>query len=382
MRKATIAALILLVASLSLASCQPSAIVTTPAPTVSSTASPKASSAWDNTVAAAKQEGKLVISTSNTPPVREAIAKAFKDRFGIEIEYIGGGKGSELAAKLLAERDAGLFNQDIYIGGTTTILTALKPVGAVDSMESMLMLPGVLDKKLWMGGDYLWSDAGHTIMVILAMPNPGESIVVNTNKVKTGEIKVYDDIINPKWKGQIVLNDPTIQGAGQRFVGGVATKVKNWDYMVSLAKLEPMINRDQRLQIESVAKEKYAIGLGIEPNLVTEFLQAGAPIVEILPQDDFTLSAGPNDMAVINKAAHPNAAKVFVNWILDKEGQTVLSKAGGLASIKTDVPTDHLTPQRRLDPSKKYFVIDSEAYIMTEPASMAKAKEIFGPLMK
>ncbi len=343
---------------------------------------PPAASNWNAVVAKAKEEGKLVMSTSNTPVVRQALAKGFKDAYGIEIEFIGGGKGSELGAKLLTERQAGLYLQDIYIGGTTTILNDLKPAGALDPLEPALMQPEVLDKKLWIGGDYLWADRDRKVIVLLLQPTAGQSCIVNTTMVKPGEIKVFDDFLNPKWKEKIILNDPTVQGPGQRFVGGAAVKIKDWDYMKQLAKQKPFINRDQRLQVEWVARGKYAIGLGMEPNLITEFLNAGAPIVEILPEDDFTASAGPNDLALINRAAHPNAAKVFINWILGKEGQTILSKSGGLGSVKTNVATDHLTPMRKLDRNKKYFIIDHEDYILKEKEYIAKSREVFADLLK
>lgn len=90
-------------------------------------ASPQAAGNWNTVVAKAKEEGKVVISTSNTPVVRQALAKGFKDAYGIDLEFIGGGKGSELGAKLLKERQAGMYLQDVYIGGTTTILNDLKP---------------------------------------------------------------------------------------------------------------------------------------------------------------------------------------------------------------------------------------------------------------
>ncbi len=359
-----------------------SIILVQPSVVRAAAAATPAASAWSDLVAKAREEGKLVISTSHTPAVRQAVAKAFKAAYGVDIEYIGGGKGSELGRKLLNERRAGLYVQDVYIGGTTTILTDLKPAGAIDPLEPVLMLPDVLDRKMWLGGDYLWADRDRKIIVLLLMPTPGQSSIINTDLVKPGEIKVYDDYLNPKWKDKIVLNDPSVQGPGLRFVGVTAVKVKSWDYMKELAKQNPVINRDQRLQVEWVARGKYAIGLGMQTDLPTEFIKAGAPIKEVIPEDDFVASAGPNDLAMINRAAHPNAAKVFVNWILSKEGQTVLSQASGLSSIKTNVPTDHLAPARRLDRAKKYFIVDHEDYVLREKEYAAKAREVFADLLK
>ncbi len=337
---------------------------------------------WNAVVAKAKEEGKVVISTSHTTAVREAVAKGFKNTFGIEIEYIGGAKGAELGTKLVAERRAGLYLQDIYIGGPTTIISTLKPAGAVDPLEPVFSQPDVLDKKLWIGGDHLWVDRERKIIIFLLMPTSGQCNIINTTMVKPGEISVYDDYLNPKWKNKIIMNDPTVSGPGQRFVGPTAVKIKGWDYIRELVKQKPAISRDQRLQVEGVARGKYAIGLGMQTDLTTEFINTGAPILEIVPEDNINASAGASTLALVNRAAHPNAAKVFINWILGKEGQTILSKSTGTASIKTNVTTDHLRPARRLDPTKKYYIVDNEDYASKEREYIAKAKEIFAGLLK
>ena len=324
---------------------------------------PAAASAWNAVVSKAREEGKLVISGSAyAPAVRQAVSKRFKDAFGIEIEFIITGRSNEAANKLLAERRTGLYLQDIFISGAFTGPLTLKPAGAFDPLEPVLMQPEVLDTKLWVGGQIAWQDDDHKGIMIMLSPMSSSSII-NTNLVKPDEIRAYDDLLNPKWKDKIILDDPTVGGSGINFLSAAVT-VKGWDYMNKLAKQKPLITRDKRLEVEWVAKEKYAIGLGVAGNQTTEFLTAGAPIMEFVLRDDAAAVAGGNNLFLINRAPHPNAAKVFVNWILGKDGQTILSKTVKMASVKTDVVTDHLPPTRRFDPAKKYFLLGREDFVM------------------
>ncbi len=364
---------------------QPFCTFAASSPVAASTSGPKATAeavnAWNAVVSKAKEEGKLVISaTSYTPATRQAIAKRFKDAFGIEIEYIVGGRSDESANKLLAERRAGLYLQDIFISGAFTGPITLKPAGAFDPLEPALMQPEVLDKKLWVGGKLAWQDDDRKGIMIMLMPM-SSSCIINTALVKPDEIRVYDDFLNPKWKDKIVLDDPTVGGPGINFISAAVT-VKGWDYVKKLATQKPVIIRDKRLEVEWVAKGKYSISLGVAGDQTMAFIKAGAPIMEIVPKDDVAAVAGGNNLFLINRAPHPNAAKVFINWILGKEGQTILTKAVNMASVKIDVATDHLPPTRRFDPAKKYFLLGHEDFVLKYNEYTAKAKEVFGELLQ
>lgn len=86
---------------------------------------------------------------------------------------------------------------------------------------------------------------------------------------------------------------------------------------------------------------------------------------------------------MINKPAHPNAAKVFLNWFLSREGQTVFTRAHGGHSARIDVPTEGLDPDLVRKPGVKYFVgADSEAFLIKEDKTRELATDIFGHLMK
>jgi len=83
-------------------------------------------------------------------------------------------------------------------------------------------------------------------------------------------------------------------------------------------------------------------------------------------------------LGLMNRAPHPNAAVVFINWLLTKEGQLVWSKAVNAVSRRVDVPTDHLPKYAIPNPKTKYWDSDSEAASVTIPEEEKVLTEIFG----
>lgn len=332
---------------------------------------------WDKVVAAAKLEGKVTTYGIRSPTARDAIIKAVKDNYGIDVEFTAG-RGSDIATKLLQERRAGLFLGDVYMGGTTTMMNEFKPAGVLDPIEPILMLPEVRDPKVWWNGDLVWIDKDKTALAFSVFVS--QRIARNTDITKSEELMTYKDLLNPKWKGKIVFNDPTVSGTGERWFR-VVREIMGTDYMRELAKQQPFINRDERLQVEWVARAKYPIGIALKKEIITEFQNAGAGIIEYIPDEGSGMSSGSDNVGLINRAAHPNAAKVFINWLLTKEGATIFSEGSGNLSARLDVPRGHVDPVMIPDPKKKYLFSDQEEFLLKAPADQKVAKEIFGPLI-
>ena len=80
---------------------------------------------------------------------------------------------------------------------------------------------------------------------------------------------------------------------------------------------------------------------------------------------------------MVKKAPHPNAAKVFINWILSKEGQIFYSRALGVQSARLDVPTDFQDPLSVRQPGIKYFNASTEEVLLSEPEHRKIIIEIF-----
>jgi len=96
-----------------------------------------------------------------------------------------------------------------------------------------------------------------------------------------------------------------------------------------------------------LAQGKYPICLACSDTDSKPLKEQGLPIQPFDPQkvrEGGYLSGGNGVLGLFNKAPHPNAARVYINWLLTQEGQTVNSKAQDLPSWRVDVPTDHLSP--------------------------------------
>lgn len=333
---------------------------------------------WDKTIAAAKSEGKLVVSIVWGSDLQAALRKPFKEKYGIDIEFVTG-RGADTVTKLLSERRAGIYSADIFLAGPGSMLTSLKPAGALAPIKPLLFLPEVVDKKAYFGNEIPYVDKD--MFIIAHAQAVGNSLAVNTALVKPGEIKGYADLLDPKWKGRIVINDPSIAGTASEWFFATATAIMSMDFHRKLVKQEPVVTRDLRQQVEWVAKGKYAIAISPYKEQIAEFQRLGAPLDWVSPvEGEFISPSG--SVAYFDKAPHPNAAKVFVNWLLSREGLTAWSRATLWMTARKDVPTDFLPPKSIRDPNLQYTNLCNEEMKMKVAAAMKTAKEIYGPLLK
>lgn len=398
MRRIQLAALASLLVLL-LAACAPQAV---PAPQASPAAAPAQPSTaaapvpavsaapakpaweveWEKTTTAAKKESRVIIHTVGGGEVRIAFTKIAKLQ-GIEAEVISM-RTAELLPKVFAERRVGLYLNDIYIGGGQTMLNSAKPQGIMESIDTSLILPDVTDpaliKKVWYRGELPWCDRDRTVFLLSLQP--GLAISVNTNLVKPDEVKSWRDVLDPKWKGKFAFNDPTIGGYPQMAVQ-TAVHLIGEDYVKELVQARPIIIRDQRQLVEWLAFGKLAIAMPTPIDIVTEFLRAGAPIRPVIPQEGTWLGAGnAGNMLLFKNAAHPNAAKVFINLITSKEGQDILAPAGGFNSTREDVSIAHLPAGLARTSAGKYFpAYNEENSTVDWPIIGKMIKEVFAPVL-
>lgn len=330
---------------------------------------------WNKVILGAKKENRIVVYATLGGDTRAAVIKSFNDKYGIVVDYIVG-RGGEISQKVITERRAGLFLADVYVGGATTLVNEIKPSGALDPLLPALILPEVKEGKNWWGGQLPWVDKEQRILTFLAYPSI--ELSSNTELVKEGEVKSVKDMLNPKWNGKILMNDPTIAGAG---LGFFARNFERYgiDFMKKLAEMRPGIIRDQRLQVEWLAQGRYALTTSAQSEVMAGFIKAGAPIKD-LELIEGGLSSGSGHITLINRALHPDAARVFINWLLSREVQTMVSRSVLQQSAREDVPVDHLDRVRK--PGVGYIEDSSEERLLRRPADAKLAQEIFGPLMK
>lgn len=333
---------------------------------------------WEKITKEASKEGRLVIYTSASSELRGDIARAFKAKYkNIDIEFVVG-RGPELASKLLAEIKAQLNLADIFLGGASTFFTALKPRGALQEMGQVLVLPEVLDANAWFKGRVPFIDKENIVFAFMARPNP--PITINTRFVKDEEIKGYQELLSPRWKGKIVVDDLTIDGPGLRWFAVVGNRILSMDYMRQFAKQEPVLMRDFRLTAEWVAQGKYLIGIALLSASVSEFQKSGVPLIQISPAEGDYITTGAGAISLVKGAPHKNAAALFINWLLSREGQLAWSRSELRQSARVDIPIDYLDKVHIRQPGIKYVSGDDEELLLGLPKQAELAKEIFGSL--
>lgn len=307
---------------------------------------------------------------------REPMRSRLKEKYGITVDTWTYVSAAEALQRMRAERRAGLKLVDIYFGGAATFLTEMIPGDLVEPLDVVLTLPEVKAPKLWRNGEIPFIDRGH--LAIAFSSYPSGIVIINTNLVKPGEITSYDDLMNPKWKGKILTRDPTIPGSGEAFWTVTGAALKGWDWVREfVARQEPVVTRDMRLMLDWLAQGKTPIAIGANEGPVWEYIQTGAPVGWSALKDGGYDAVGGTVLGLVDGSPHPNAAKVFLNWLLSKEGQELVTPYVGTPSLRLDVSTEGLNPIRIPEPGRKYFPSDSEEFRLKYDEFRKLNKEIW-----
>ena len=291
---------------------------------------------WEKLLEAAKKEGKVTVSIPASAELRKALEENFRKRFGLEVEVYTA-RASSAVRRMADEFRAGVRYFDVHIGGSSSAVSGMLDEGILDPIEPWLLLPEVKEPKQWWGG-HLWVDSAKKY-IYMFQAYLTESTWYNTELAKASEFRSYDDFLNPKWKGKIGFLDPRSPGAGDAN-WAFMWDVKGEDYLKKLVAQEILLGRDQRVLGENLAKGRVAVMIGLTSYSFQPFVKAGLPVKALSPLKEGTYgTGGSGNLAIIKAPAHPNATKVFVNWVLSREGQELVTKALGQATRRMDVDT-------------------------------------------
>lgn len=310
--------------------------------------------AWQNIVDAAKKEGRLTIYSGNfTGDIGIALSRGFKERYGIQVDVITG-RGTEFIQRLQTEKRMGTILADVEdTSGTNAKL--MKQQGLTKSIADEL--PALKEKGVW-AADIFGLDPvdKHAIAFNFSTYSP----FVNTNLVKPGEEpKAWKDLLSPKWKSKMMAINPTSSaGLINNFVPLMREKVIDTEF------LKALYAQDMQFTV-SAPDEASRLSRGERPLSVADinisfakFVAEGAPIRAIEMDDGMVMS--PLPIVAFDGGPHPNAAKVFVNWLLSPEGQTVWNKANGAPGVRKDV-TSFLPKGAQTSPKRPIMQTNEDA---------------------
>jgi iron(III) transport system substrate-binding protein len=354
---------------------------------------------WDETVTAARAEGELVVvlggaASRNYRP----IFRLFQDKFGVRTTVSTGG-GSKQADRILAERAAGKYEVDVMMVGGTTANDRLVPNGVVDPIAPVLFHPDVVKKSLWYKEKHHYSDAEEKYVFAFSGTADITPVLMrfNTKKLPIEEAKKIDSawtFLDKRFAGEIVALPPTIAGAGGTYFTVPVHPDLGEKYLRRF--FSPELNvafiQDYRQIADGVAKGKYtmAIFVGSAGRDIDSLGKKGLPVANFSrvlekPMKERPIlgaSGASNNLTVFNRRPHPSAAKLFVNWFLSKEGQTVMhTKSEGIPdqTLRVDVTENgKLVGDEMRKPGIEYLMLEHDPEILKKrDRVMNRAEELY-----
>jgi iron(III) transport system substrate-binding protein len=310
---------------------------------------------WNETLAAAKKEGSVVVAGSPDPVMRSGIIPRFVARFGIPVEFLAG-RSSEMAAKVRTERTAGIQSIDVFLSGPDTTANVLYGEKMIDPLKPLLILPEVVDSSKWKKGKPWFVDPEERF-VLRPFSSVANLLFINTDYVKPEEMRASKDLLNPKWKEKISTEDPTTTGAGANLASRFHIQLGEEFVKRLYIDQKPVRTRERRQFTDWLARGTYPICLNCREDDVRPLLKDGFKVLEIFELSDVpgAVNGSPWLLTVANKAPHPNAARIFVNWLASKEGVEIYSRGYGSATLRTDVDESFLSPGNIPRPGINYF---------------------------
>jgi len=324
---------------------------------------------WAELIAAAKKEGTLVLSTGSIPnfnPIHEAFTK----KFGIPIQT-DGGSGSSRATRILAERNAGRYTVDVGLISVAGTTRRLVPAGALVALPPLLIHPEVTNKANWYQNRHWYVDQKdrNKVFVLGARAESKWRFWYNTKKLTAKDvasIKTPNDILDPKWKGKMAgraWSDPGRLG-GMLDMYFAPDAGPEW-IAKYFKEMDVKFTSDTRL--EEAWLFRGARPLKWKEGDIQDVLlkyRDKFPIEPVdIPRARGKLEARGSECCIVvfDKAPHPNAAKLFLNWFLTKEVQTMVhmtSPPPAYTSLRTDVPPGNTAPVYRRVAGQKYWFRD------------------------
>jgi iron(III) transport system substrate-binding protein len=370
-----------------LAACQaPAAPRPAPAPSPAAAVAPPATPGgasdweprWQALIAAAQQEGQLVIHGPPTPETRQQVPEAFSRRFGIPVEYVAL-RTSEIATKMVTEKQAGLVTIDAMLTGLSSYADILYPNGLLADLRAQLILPEVVDPAVWtLDPDHLFLDPEHTRLLRLFY-TATSVVVVNRDYADPALVKSAQDLLRPEFKGKISVEDPTVPGSGANTAAYYLLQ-RGEEFVRKLYGEQVVATRDNRQRADWLVRGTQPLALSMNAAELDKVLKDGFPIevIRTLPDSPGTTGSAFGVVGLVEGAPHPNAARLFVNWIASREGVEVFTRSERTPGTRKDLDYRQWVPEHSIPvPGVDYLdTYNWDFKGRQQPAAAEKLKEI------
>lgn len=307
MKRTTAAVLAATVLSTSLAAC------------ASQEDQPEVAEDYDAIVAAAKEEGQLDWYSDLPEAIIASTAEGFEKKYGIKVDYIRS-VSSQLGGRFAGEAEAGDPQADFLNIASQSFFKEAVGQGWFAEVD-----PGVVPAAAEWPEKYLYED---TYALINVQPL---GIAYNT-ETSTVEPKNWDDVTDPALEGRLMVGDTAVVAYSAQYLHLMETLGE--DYLSEIGRLDPIVVDSLVPGTQQMAAGEADVAIPSLKAVVQPLIDEGAPLELVIPDD----TTGVNQYAaIVEEAAHPNAARLFMDYLLSREGQERLT-AGIAASVLDDVP--------------------------------------------
>ena len=307
--------------------------------------SPAAAQDWktefQKTVDAAGQEGTLIFYSQPNKAAQDFISREFPKAYPkIKVSLSAMG-GAEFIARIKTERGAGKYLWDVALAGPP-VGYVLAHADILDPVMPEFVDPEIKNPDLWGGWQNAFTDVAGKYEFAIANFIAGpwyDALKIPPEKVEKLGLKL---MLDPSVKGKIAWHDPSVQGAGQPYTLLLRAKLGDDGLKQVITEQQPQFFKDQFQVVEAMARGTAWIGIGPPVRaLIAPYTQAGVKtdIRNFGPTPDLALQEiGGSGLFVFKDRPHPNATRVFINWLLSKDAQYGLAKATEQASRRLDLP--------------------------------------------
>jgi iron(III) transport system substrate-binding protein len=299
----------------------------------------------DPLVAAAQKEGSVTWYSSIPQEPMDAVAAEFKDRYGITINITRGLTG-QLTQRLAAEQESGRPAADLVNLADPIAFADMTDKGWLTSFDGA-DIPGLSD---W-PADYV-IDGNRIVTGIQAA-----AVAYNTDKVSRSDLEDWESLLDPQFKGEIILSDPSAVPPWLALMMFLRDEVDP-DYLTDLADQQPTLVESAVPGGQQLAAGEGLIQFPTTVAVVQPLIDAGAPIDTVV----FSPATGVEQYsALIDGGPHPNAAKLLLSFLMSRDGQALVN-AGTAASVLPEVPDtlplpDDYSPPKILEASQQKAAI-------------------------
>ena len=272
-------------------------------------------------LAAAKREGKIVWYTSVPIETAQKIANLFEQKNGIKVELFRSG-GSNILRRFQQEADGGKVFVDV--------LTHSEPAAARVMTKKGLFVSFKATDFDKVPAEVKDPNGYHVAQRLNVM-----AIYLRDDKVPAADRpKRWADLTQPKYKGKMVMADPSFTSLLVTITGMLA-KTQGWGFFEKLRQNDILLVQGNQQVSDMVKRGERVIAVGADAAYVGEVKKTGLPVSTLYPEDGAFIIPSPS--SVVKNSPNPNAAKAFADFMLSKTVQELFPQEH-LYSARVDIP--------------------------------------------